>query len=635
MLAVDGLTRLSSLPTELTQKASLRFVRVSTAAGKDLDYDLFLARRFGDLSQDPYIRPGDQIHIPAAGRIVRISGEVFRPGTYELLPEEHLDALISYYADGFTLNAVPQKMSLIRSGSTAQAPQEIRFISWEEDRAIALEDGDELQVDHKRNHRTAVFFEGALVLPGTAPGEEEEEPQSPQSLQSPQNPQSPQSISRIPYYFYQGETLGNASRNTSAAFSDVSDLAQAYILREGLQIPVDLEAFLFRNDYTADRTLQEGDVIVIPYRRYYTLSGEVIEAGDKPLSSLTRLSALATEFTDKASTRFVRIRSAAGKTRDYDLFLARRFGDLSQDPYIRPGDRIHIPAAGRIVSISGEVFRPGTYELLPEEHLDALISYYADGFTLNADTERIRLSRIHTLEGLSGETQFTSFRESPRVLLEDRDRIFVDDKSVNRPVVFFEGALSPMRTTEVEETSAEIEGTSKMEYPFYYGETLGNAVRAIRKQFTAVSDLTNGYILRGEEQIPVDLRPFLYEHDFSKDMALENGDTIIIPFKQYFVLVSGAVKAPGRYPYVPDRQAEYYINLAGGRDELLNSGRGIKVFDMYHKNLKLSDHIPPESMISVPVNTFTAKFNQFAPVITTILSLVSATLSILAITGVF
>ncbi|MDR0722476.1 MAG: SLBB domain-containing protein, partial [Treponema sp.] len=291
---------------------------------------------------------------------------------------------------------------------------------------------------------------------------------------------------------------------------------------------------------------------------------------------------------------------------------------------------------GRIVTLAGEVFRPGTYELLAGESLQELVSYYGDGFTLNADINLIRVSRINTLEGVPGETKFVSFKETDLLTLEDRDIVSIGNKGINRPVAFFEGAISQARsTTAVEETSAEIEGTSKMEYPFYQGETLGNAVRNIRSQFTAVSDLANAYLLRGERQLPVDLRPFLYSNDFSKDVALENGDTIIIPFRQYFVLVSGAVKAPGRYPYVPDRRIEYYINLAGGRDDLLNNGRGIKVFDMNNKSLSLSGYIPPESMISVPTNTFSAKFNQFGPIITTILSIVSATLSILAISGVF
>ncbi|MDR2633790.1 MAG: SLBB domain-containing protein [Treponema sp.] len=368
------------------------------------------------------------------------------------------------------------------------------------------------------------------------------------------------------------------------------------------------------------------------------VTGEISIAGTVPVDGLTRLSALTANVTEKASTRFVQVSSASGRVLTYDLFLAYRFGDLSQDPYVRPGDKIHIPPAGRIVSLSGEVFRPGTYELLPEESLEALVSYYGGGFTLKADQDLIRVSRIHTPEGIPGETQFVSYKEAALVSLEDRDSVFIANKEVNRPVAFFEGAISQVRmsterSTVVQETSGEIEGTSKMEYPFYQGETLGNAVRTIRDRFSLVSDLANTYILRKGQQIPVDLRPFLYNNDFSHDVALENGDTVIVPFRQYFVLVSGAVKAPGRYPYVPDRRAEYYINLAGGRDELMNNGRGIKAFDMNNKSLSLEGYIPPESMISVPINTFTAKFNQVGPIITTILSILSTTLSILAITG--
>jgi protein involved in polysaccharide export with SLBB domain len=131
----------------------------------------------------------------------------------------------------------------------------------------------------------------------------------------------------------------------------------------------------------------------------------------------------------------------------------------------------------------------------------------------------------------------------------------------------------------------------------------------------------------------MDLRRYIYHNDFSRDIKLENGDTIVIPFRQYFVLVSGAVKLPGRYPYVPDRQANYYINLAGGRDDLQNNGRGTRITDMNKRAVKEDALIEPEMMIWVPTNRFTAHFNQYGPVITTILSIVSTLLTVFAITG--
>jgi protein involved in polysaccharide export with SLBB domain len=299
---------------------------------------------------------------------------------------------------------------------------------------------------------------------------------------------------------------------------------------------------------------------------------------------------------------------------------------------VSPGDRITILPAGRVVELAGEVFRPGIYELLPEEELEALITYYGDGFTLRANPLRIRLARISSES--TGESNVFPYSGNAGMILADRDIVTVEDKVAVRPVVFFEGALSP-DTATVETTANEIEGTAKMEYPFYEGETLGNAVKANAGRFTMTSDLANAYVIRKDAHIPADLNSYLYDHDFSRDFALENGDIIVVPFRQYFVVVSGAVKLPGKYPYAPDRPADYYINLAGGRDELLNNGRGITITDINKKTARMAADtvIAPETMIWVPTNRITAYINQYGPIITTILSIVSTALTIFAITG--
>jgi protein involved in polysaccharide export with SLBB domain len=621
---LNTLTRLLVLLTNLTPRASTRQVIVTSAAGATTSYDLFQAQRFGDLSQDPYIRPGDQIYVPAAERHVTIAGEIARPGRYELLPGESLKELVEYYGDGFTLDAAPERISLTRAGEDPSVSRAIQFLVWDKDTAMAisLDDGDQITITNRSVNREAVFFEGAVFYNAENATLTRDD--------------TTKAVSRIPYYFNPGETIGNASRNSRQYFTEVSDLTKAYILRGENQIAMNIEQILYRNDNSADMILEAGDVIVIPSRQYYTITGEVIEAGDKPLNTLTRLSALLTNLTLKASTRQVMVTSTTGSTVTYDLFQARRFGDESQNPYIRPGDTIHIPTAERIITVNGEVFRPGTYELLPDESLKELVEYYGDGFTWNADPERLTLSRVSTPQGVAGESQLFSYEEHVTMVLENRDTIIIGNKTLNRPVVFFEGAIS-RPTGSVEQTTTEIEGTSVLEYSFYMGETLGTAVRAMRERFTVSSDLSNAYIIREgqKKNIPMDLRQFIYYNDFSKDITLENGDRVIIPFLQYFVLVSGAVKSPGRYPYVPDRKLDYYINLAGGRDELLNTGLGMRVYDLDSKRLSTSENIPPESMITVPVNKLSAKFSQWGPIITTILSIVSTTLSILAISGVF
>jgi hypothetical protein len=270
------------------------------------------------------------------------------------------------------------------------------------------------------------------------------------------------------------------------------------------------------------------------------------------------------------------------------------------------------------------------YELLPGEDLTALVEYYGDGFTLAADPSRIRLARIDA-EG-AGETKVFDFKENIGIFLKDRDILTVGNKALTRPVVFFEGAIS-QGTATVERTTEAVTGAAKMEYPFYAGETLGNAALANAGRFTVSSDLANAYMLRDGRPIAMDLRRYVYHNDFSRDLALANGDIIVIPFRQYFVLVSGAVKLPGRYPYVPDRQADYYISLAGGRDDLQNNGRGATITDMNKRKMKNDALIEPETIIWVPINRFTAHFNQYGPVITAILSIITTVLTVFAITG--
>jgi protein involved in polysaccharide export with SLBB domain len=620
--SVDGLTRLSAFLSDLTAKASIRFVQVSSENGTVRLHDTFLAARRGDHSQDPYVRPGDRVHIPAAGRIVHIQGEVFRPGRYELLSGEGLPELVEAYGGGFTLEAAPEKTSIARMVFSTAFTRSILNLAWDGRREVEVLDGDMVNIPHKDGNRQAVFFEGAVF------------PQAGEDDAAAGVVREPNAVPRIPYYIYPGETAGSVSLQAGAFFTEVSDLAQAYILRGTEQFPVNLEQHLYRNDPAGDMPLQGGDVIVVPHRQFYTLLGEVAEAGDRRITTLTRLSSLLTDLSAKASTRLVRVSSASGAVASYDLFLARRFGDLSQDPYIRPGDTIQVPPAGRKVSIAGEVYRPGEYELLPGETLGDLVEYYGDGFTLNADPERLRLSRIKTAEGVPGETRLLRYGDSAAFEPEDRDVIVVGNKGENRPVLFIEGAVSVGIQGGVERTTAEVEGTAKLEYPFYPGETLGNAARALRSRFTAASDLVNAYLIRRGQHIQADLGAFIYRRDMSGDLELENGDRVIIPFYQYFVLVTGAVMAPGRYPYVPDRMADYYINLAGGRDDLLNNGRGIRVTDMNNRKLSGAAFVEPETMIEVPTNRIIARINQYGPVITTVLSIISTTISILLVSGV-
>ena len=124
----------------------------------------------------------------------------------------------------------------------------------------------------------------------------------------------------------------------------------------------------------------------------------------------------------------------------------------------------------------------------------------------------------------------------------------------------------------------------------------------------------------------------LYDASYKSEYFVEPNDVLIIPFRQYFVTVSGAVAIPGRYPYIPDRSWEYYVGLAGGFVATQNSHQAIKITDVAGKAKSVKDPITPETNIEAQTNAFLYYFNQYAPVVTTTLTIISSLLTVWAVT---
>lgn len=467
------------------------------------------------------------------------------------------------------------------------------------------------------------------------------------------------------------------------------------------------------------------------------VKGEVGSAGEVSAWGLSRLSTLAGgNLTGRASIRDVTVRSLNGQSRSCDLFKAVRMGDLSQDPYLRPGDEVTFNRVSRIVTIngaveragryqllegenlseligqygsgftavadktritltryvdsgeisgditilsegdlegnyplrdldviavpaitalrpavpvnrlertitvSGSVRRPGTYELMPHENLKELIEVYADGFTAIADPTRLELVRYVDSDSVSGEKiNLNEYDVAGNFELRHYDSITVPSIANLRSVIFVEGAVNVqevvrsgegLETKTVEQDTSALLGTARMVVPFNAGEDYASLVRRNRLWFGAVSDTQNAYIIRRGRHIPINLNPMLYDATYRSQERVEDGDTLIVPFRQYFVTVAGAVVNPGRFPYIPDRDWEYYIGLAGGFRAGQNANEAIVITDLGGRRKKKSDAITPETTITASTNHALYYFNQYAPVITTILTVVSTIFSVQA-----
>ncbi|MDR1250247.1 MAG: SLBB domain-containing protein [Treponema sp.] len=356
------------------------------------------------------------------------------------------------------------------------------------------------------------------------------------------------------------------------------------------------------------------------------LAGEVETVTTHNAWALARLSSLLEkDLTDYASLRDITVISSSGESRTYDLFKAQRDGDMSQDPYLRPDDTVWINRIDRAVTIEGAVERPGIYQLLPGEHLRDLVERYASNFTPIADPSRMELIRYLNPESDSGDKLYLSAQNvEENYSLRHLDVVTVPSITDLTPVMFVEGAVQGIETLE----SATSNTANRLTVPFNQGENYASLVQRNRAWFTAISDTRNAYVIRGEERIALNINPMLYDSGYRSQYFVERNDVLIIPFRQYFVTVAGAVALPGQYPYIPDRSWDYYVALAGGFVRERNSWEAVAIKDINGKTLRKTDPITPETTITAATNAGLYYFNRYAPVVTTLLSIVTTFISV-------
>ena len=372
-------------------------------------------------------------------------------------------------------------------------------------------------------------------------------------------------------------------------------------------------------------------VLMSPATFTVVVKGEVNKTEERNAWALARLSSvLSGVYTNYSSNRFVTLRRADGTVKKCDLFLASRFGDLSQDPYLQPGDVIEIPRVEKKVTISGEVERAGTYELASDEGLADLISYYASGLTSYSDLSRIEITKIPAKNSVTSDKIYISAEslEDEKIKnynIDDNDSIYIGSYRDLQPVIFLEGAIL---TDKFRASSS-----SKVSVPFVMGENYSAFFRNNKDIFYSVSDTENAYIVRNDEIISIDINKSLFDATYYSDLYLEENDVLVVPHKQLFVTVYGAVNAPGRYEYIPNRTYDYYIRLAGGFNTDRNSNGAVKIVDISGKKQDKNDVIMPEDTITAKTNTFYYYATKYSTLLTTLLTLLTTIISVKTLVG--
>lgn len=271
------------------------------------------------------------------------------------------------------------------------------------------------------------------------------------------------------------------------------------------------------------------------------VQGEVAKPGRFPLSTELRVGdaiRLAGGFKRSADTGSADLtrylvqnqKQPIGEHQEIELAAALA-GDAKQDLVLRDGDVLTIRAVpgwndiGASVTVRGEIEHPGTYGIKPGERLSSVLER-AGGFLTTAYSPGAVLESVSVRD-----LQQTSRDKLIQEIQQDSSNFKAD---INASA----------------QERADLQQASLQQHQ--------QEIQALEQ-----APVSGRVVVR----IPSDLKRFRNSPD---DVELRDGDSLFIPKRPDFVLVTGQVYNTNAITYVPGRDASWYLNQAGGATNLAN-----------------------------------------------------------------
>jgi polysaccharide biosynthesis/export protein len=321
----------------LGRNASLRRIEVKRRDGTTVRADLLLYLLTGDVKHNPYVLDGDVIRVPFQSLVASIDGAVNRPGRYELVGSADLAELV-FLAGGLSPGATRGlPVSVVRRGGD----ESLKRVSFDfpSDGAlptVAIQGDDAVWIPAYSEIQVSVTVTGALAGVAATAGVAGTTTALGASGGGGAGTDEA-ATRRLPYA--QGDTVRTLIERVGGV-GPLADMKGAYILRSGEAIPVDLYALVMLRDIRADKPVQLGDTVVIPFKRPNVLiEGAVFKPGPYPYNptySVEQYLALAggpNRFAQDTSN--VYMVTPDGKTREF-----------APDLKVEPGASLVVPERG-------------------------------------------------------------------------------------------------------------------------------------------------------------------------------------------------------------------------------------------------------------------------------------------------
>lgn len=506
--------------------------------------DLYDYLLMGSSANNVMLQDNDLVLVGAYNARVIITGQVKRPGVYEISADETLGDLLGW-AGGFNEEAYKERISVVRNNSKQRQVADVYLDQFE---VFGLKSGDQYSVGQILDrYDNRVQIKGAVYRPGS-------------------------------YSYVDQMTVSDLIKRADGLRGDAFT-ERGLLLRSNTDFSSSTTALDFNSTQDLSTILKREDILVVQSKadlqeeQYIQVSGEVNAPGVIRYSegmSVKDAIFLSMGFTSAAQSGKVEISRMPSNQSDDNLSevininLDEDLGMSAESANIElaPFDHIFVrrnPDFFRevLVTIEGQVVFPGQYALTSNtERVSSLISRsgglnnlaYADGATLIRRTEfYATLSenqrKQQEILSLISAMDSTSLSESDEVLV---DNLYQE----------LEQYLS-------QEENQNLTARAKQE-----------RLKELARQNSLISDID----LKEAETIAIDLNEIVKRPGSEQDLILQEGDIINVPRKQNTVRLRGRVLYPTSVRYEDQKSAKHYINSVGGFDNRANRKRTYVVY---------------------------------------------------------
>jgi len=341
----------------------------------------------------------------------------------------------------------------------------------------------------------------------------------------------------------QAPTCGSALALAGSGLPD-ADLEAAYVLRSGRRYDLDLAGI--EAGEAEDFDLLPGDVLIVPAKptEMVFVAGAVASPGALPLdqagSALTALT-MAGGSTAVANTQEAFILRGPDRI---TVDLGKLMGHEVEDVSLAESDVLVVP-----------IMRPDPIYV---------VGAVPTPMSLPISQAPMASKALAMAGGASDE--MADLKSA--YLLRDSERVPVDlDAVINGGIPSADVALQPYDTLIIPRRKQSYVVLGEVQTPGAYtliqADTIVGAL-ALAGGASPFGDLAAATILREGKSLPVDLEALMLRNDATQNVAMQAGDTLIIPRRKERVFVFGSVSQPGAFPFTQDETHLDIIAKAGG-----------------------------------------------------------------------